>query len=99
MKTKSKSKQIVKYTIKRKTSKPLSSQEHVLSEGIKAFRRTAHRMNPGDSIECTNAERRRIMNYLRFRKISSNFKSRNVSKKKDIVAIYCIKKTNKSQLV
>lgn len=89
----------VKFKIKRNTNKLLSAQEHCLSDGAKAFRKIAHKMNVGDSIEVNDSQRHVIFNYLRYRKLIDCFKSRVVSKKQDIIAVYCIRKVTKSQLL
>lgn len=100
MKTKKTKKQdTIKFSIKKKTSIPVSSQEHRLSEDVKAFRGAASKMERGDSIECTLEQRHKIQNFLRFRNLNENFKSRTISKKDGMCAVYCIKSVNNSQLV
>jgi len=94
-----KSKDKIIFSIKRVTSKPKSSQEHNLSEEVKAFRVTAPKMNVGDSFQCDSLTRHRVQNFLRYRNIGSNFKSRTISKKNDIIAMYCIKRTPKHLLI
>jgi hypothetical protein len=99
MRSKRKNKNQFRFFIKRTKSVPISPNESILSEDVKEFRRLAIKMNKGDSIEVSNESRARIFNYLRFRKITRNFKSRTISKEEDIVAIYCIRETGKHQLI
>jgi len=99
MKKNQKQSQIVKFKIKRNTNKLLSSQEHSMSLDVKAFRKIAHKMNTGDSIEINSEQCHRLRNFLRFRKLNGFFKSRIVSKKLDIISFYCIKKVSKTQLL
>lgn len=93
------SKEAVKFKIKRNTNHLISAQEHSMSDDVKAFRRIAHKMNIGDSIEINSEQRHKLHNFLRFRKLTGCFKSRFISKSADIVAFYCIKKVSKTQLL
>lgn len=97
--TKKTVKEFVKFRIKRNTNKLLSMQEHSMSDDVKAFRKIAHKMNIGDSIEVNDEQRRKFNNFLRFRKLTGCFKSRVVSKSDDIFEFYCIKKVSKTQLL
>ena len=89
----------VKFKIKRNVNKLLSAQEHAMSDDVKAFRKIAHKMNIGDSIEIKSEQRHKINNFLRLRGLSRHFKSRIISKSEDIIALYCAKKTTKTQLL
>lgn len=92
-------KEPVKFRIKRNTNKLLSSQEHIISDDVKAFRKIAHKMNVGDSIEINDEQRHKFHNFLRFRKLKGCFKSRVISKSANIIRFYCIKKVSKTQLL
>ena len=89
----------VKFVIKRNTNALLSSQENQLSDDAKAFRKIAHKMYVGDSIEINENQRHIIMNYLRHRNLSDRFKTRVISKKLDKISLYCLKVVTKSQLL